>query len=85
MNRRDYHAARFGSWERSLALDAQLTEVGRAEGIRFTFEKIGRTPDTLDAHRPIRLTDLVSSADDARIGKGSNGAGSTGRPRGRRR
>lgn len=41
MNRRDYHAAKFGSWERSPALDAQLTEVGRAEGIRFTFEKIG--------------------------------------------
>lgn len=39
MNRRDYRTAKFGSWERSLALDAQLTEVGRAEGIHFAFEK----------------------------------------------
>jgi predicted DsbA family dithiol-disulfide isomerase len=85
MNRRDYHAAKFGSWERSPALDAQLTEAERAESIRFTFEKMGRTPNTLDAHRLIRLTDLVYSADDAGIGKGSDGAGSTGRPRGRRR
>ena len=45
MSRREYRAAKFGSWERSLSLDAQLTEVGRAEGIRFAFEKIGRTPN----------------------------------------
>lgn len=58
MSRRGYRAAKFGSGERSLALDAQLTEVGRAEGIRFAFEKTGRTPDTLNAHRLIRLADL---------------------------
>ena len=51
MNRRDYRAAKFGSWERSLFLNAQLTEVGRAEGIRFAFEKIERMPNTLAAHR----------------------------------
>lgn len=43
--------------ERSLALDSQLTEVGRAEGIRFTFEKIRRTHNTLDAHRLILPAD----------------------------
>jgi predicted DsbA family dithiol-disulfide isomerase len=58
MSRRDYRAAKFGSWERSLALDAHLTEVGQAEGIRFAFEKISRTPDTLDAHRLIRLANI---------------------------
>lgn len=58
ISRRDYHAAKFGNWERSLALHAQLTEVGRAEGIPFAFEKIERTPDTLDAHRLILLADL---------------------------
>jgi hypothetical protein len=57
MRRREYRAAKFGSWERSLAADAQLTEVGRAEGIRFAFEKIGRTPNTLDAHRLILMAD----------------------------
>lgn len=58
MSRKDYRATKFGSWERSLALDAQLIEVRQAEGIRSTFEKIGRAPDTLDAHRLIRLADL---------------------------
>jgi predicted DsbA family dithiol-disulfide isomerase len=32
--------------------------MGRAEGIRFAFEKIGRTPNTLDARRLIRLAEL---------------------------
>jgi len=58
MSRREYRAAKFGSWKRSLALDAQLTEVGWAEGIPFAFEKIRRTPNTLDAHRLIQLADL---------------------------
>src|SRR5262245_41329328 len=29
MERRDYRTAKFGSWERSLALDAQVAEAGR--------------------------------------------------------
>jgi predicted DsbA family dithiol-disulfide isomerase len=32
--------------------------MGRAEGIRFAFEKIERTPNTLDAHRLSRFEDL---------------------------
>lgn len=56
--RSDYRAAKFGSWERSRALDSRLIAVGRAEGIPFSFGKIGRTPDTLDAYRFIRLADL---------------------------
>jgi predicted DsbA family dithiol-disulfide isomerase len=32
--------------------------VGRAEGIRLAFEKIWRTPNTLDVHRLIQLADL---------------------------
>jgi predicted DsbA family dithiol-disulfide isomerase len=57
MNRRQYRTAKFGSWEQSLALDAQVTEVGRAEGISFAFDKVERTPNTLDSHRLIRLAD----------------------------
>jgi predicted DsbA family dithiol-disulfide isomerase len=57
MDRREYRATKFGSWERSLALDAQVTEAGRAEGIPFAFDKIERTPNTLDAHRLIWLAD----------------------------
>jgi len=57
MDCREYRAAKFGSWEFSQAFDAQLTEVGRVVGIRFAFDKIGRPPNTLDAHRLILMTD----------------------------
>jgi predicted DsbA family dithiol-disulfide isomerase len=53
MDRRDYRTAKFGSWERSQALDAQVAAAGEAEGIVFDFDRIGRTPNTLDAHRLI--------------------------------
>jgi predicted DsbA family dithiol-disulfide isomerase len=55
VDRRTYRSAKFGSWEHSLALDARLEAVGAAEGIAFAFEKIKRTPNTLDAHRLIWL------------------------------
>jgi predicted DsbA family dithiol-disulfide isomerase len=55
IERRAYRTAKFGSWERSLALDAQVEESGRAEGILFDFDKMGRTPNTLDTHRLIWL------------------------------
>jgi predicted DsbA family dithiol-disulfide isomerase len=57
MDRRQYRTAKFGSWERSVALDAQVTEAGRGEGIPFVFDKIARTPNTLDAHRLIWLAE----------------------------
>lgn len=55
--RREYRINKFGSWERSQELDAQLDAVGEAEGIRFAFHKIDRTPNTVDAHRLIWLAD----------------------------
>ncbi len=63
MNRREYRAGKFGSWERSLALDAHVTEVGRAEGIPFAFDKSERTPNTFDCHRLIWLAGQVGVQD----------------------
>ena len=63
MNRQEYRTAKFGSWERSLALDAQVAEAGRGEGIPFAFDKIMRTPNTLDAHRLIGLADTEGVQD----------------------
>jgi predicted DsbA family dithiol-disulfide isomerase len=57
MNRKEYRTAKFGSWERSLALDVQVAAAGRAEGISFALDKIERTPNTLDAHRLIWLAE----------------------------
>jgi predicted DsbA family dithiol-disulfide isomerase len=56
-NRREYRIKKFGSWARSQELDAKLVAVGEGEGIHFAFERIERTPNTLDAHRLIWLAD----------------------------
>ncbi len=63
MDRKEYRTAKFGSWERSLALDAQVAAAGKAEGIPFAHGKMLRTPNTLDAHRLIRLADAEGVQD----------------------
>jgi predicted DsbA family dithiol-disulfide isomerase len=57
ISRREYRTRKFGTWERSQELDATVIEVGKAEGINFTFDRIERTPNTIDAHRLIWLAD----------------------------
>lgn len=57
ISRKDYRIRKFGSWERSLELDAKVLAVGESEGITFAFDKIERTPNTVDAHRLIWLAD----------------------------
>jgi predicted DsbA family dithiol-disulfide isomerase len=55
LDRRAYRSAKFGSWQRSQALDAQVAAAGRPEGLMFNHDKMERTPNTVDAHRLIRL------------------------------
>jgi predicted DsbA family dithiol-disulfide isomerase len=57
ISRREYRTRKFGSWERSLELDAQVAAAGKADGIHFAFDQVERTPNTLDAHRLIWLAD----------------------------
>ena len=57
ISRREYRTKKFGSWERSRELDAKVIAVGMDEGINFAFDRIERTPNTLDAHRLIWLAD----------------------------
>jgi len=57
ISRRDYRTKKFGSWEQSQQLDARVVAVGKEEGIEFAFDRIERTPNTLDAHRLIRLAE----------------------------
>jgi predicted DsbA family dithiol-disulfide isomerase len=57
ISRREYRIKKFGSWERSLELDAQVAATGAEEGIHFAFDQIERTPNTLDAHRLIWLAE----------------------------
>ena len=53
--RRAYRSAKFGSWQRSQALDAQVAAAGRLDGLVFNHDKMERTPNTVDAHRLIRI------------------------------
>jgi predicted DsbA family dithiol-disulfide isomerase len=55
MNRRDYRTRKFGSWEHSRALDAQVRAAGAEVGILFAHNKIERTPNTLASHQLIWL------------------------------
>jgi predicted DsbA family dithiol-disulfide isomerase len=48
-----------------MALDAQVAAAGEAEGIDFAFDRIERTPNTLDAHRLIWLADKEGVQDAA--------------------
>jgi len=57
ISRREYRITKFGSWERSMQLDANIVAVGKDEGVLFDFDRMERTPNTLDAHRLIWLAD----------------------------
>src|ERR1700685_1425092 len=57
ISRKEYRTRKFGSWERSQELDAKMVAVGETEGIHFVFDRIERTPNTLDAHRLIWLAE----------------------------
>lgn len=55
MDRRIYRSGKFGSWERSQRLDAEVSTVGAQDGLSFHHERMMRTPNTFDAHRLIWL------------------------------
>ena len=57
ISRKEYRTRKFGSWERSLELDAQVAAAGKEDGIHFAFDKMERTPNIVDAHRLIWLAD----------------------------
>ena len=63
ISRREYRIAKFGSWERSMELDANIVSVGKQVGIHFDFERMERTPNTSDAHRLIWLADKMGIQD----------------------
>ncbi len=51
MNRKVYRSLKFGSWEKSQALDAHTVAAGKADGITFDYDRMEVTPNTLAAHR----------------------------------
>ena len=55
VDRAKYRIAKFGSAERSRQLDERITEAACTVGLEFHLDRLTRTPNTLDAHRLIRL------------------------------
>jgi predicted DsbA family dithiol-disulfide isomerase len=54
VDRRAYMKAKFGDNPRSSAMRDAIISEGEGEGITFAFDKILKSPNTLDSHRVIR-------------------------------
>jgi predicted DsbA family dithiol-disulfide isomerase len=54
LDRREYLQAKFGDNPNREAMGAAIREAGESENIFFAFDRIERTPNTLDSHRLIR-------------------------------
>jgi predicted DsbA family dithiol-disulfide isomerase len=63
MDRQSYIAAKFGSPERARGIYDRVAEVGASVGLDFAFERIQRTPNTIQAHRLIRFAQLQRRQD----------------------
>ena len=63
MARSDYVVRKFGGEERARRLYASITELGRREGVAFSFDRIRRTPSSVDAHRLVRHAARFGRAD----------------------
>lgn len=55
VDRRAYRTEKFGSWEKSLELDARVADAGRSAGLAFRHDLMARTPNTVEAHRLVKL------------------------------
>lgn len=62
--REDYLIAKFGSIEALDESHRHLTERGREEGIDYRFDRITRSPNTVDAHRLVRWSAAEGAQDD---------------------
>lgn len=51
VDRQSYLATKFGSRDRIAQLHGTIEETAAREGLRLDFDRITRTPNTLDAHR----------------------------------
>jgi len=62
-DRQEYFLEKFGDLDRVAAIHERLKELGDGVGIRFAFDRITRTPNTLDAHRLIRWASIEGVAE----------------------
>lgn len=60
LDRRDYMLAKFGA-EKLKTIHDPLIAAGRDDGVPYEFEKITRTPSSMNAHRLVRWAHLIGS------------------------
>jgi predicted DsbA family dithiol-disulfide isomerase len=58
VDRREYLEAKFGGKDRAVQVYARVAEAARAAGLEIDFDRMERTPNTLDAHRLIHWAGL---------------------------
>ncbi len=63
MDREEYLATKFGSAARATSIYHEIELAGAGEGIDFAFDSIQRTPNTINAHRLIRLAGKHNAQD----------------------
>ncbi|CAE7881986.1 ywbO [Symbiodinium necroappetens] len=63
MERQNYLERKFGGTANAQRIYNQIGTVGAQVGIDFAFDKIKRTPNTIDAHRLIRLAARLDRED----------------------
>lgn len=54
VGRKEYLLAKFGPGERPKAMANAIKDAGKEEGIDFAFDRIAKSPNTLNSHRLIR-------------------------------
>lgn len=62
MDRKTYRSNKFGSWEYSQSLDTQTIQATASDGIKFRYDLMQVTPNTLKAHRLTWLADQEGKA-----------------------
>lgn len=62
VDRKTYRTAKFGSWARSQAMDADVTARGKAVGLVFDYERVAITPNTRRAHRLMAFAQAFGDA-----------------------
>jgi predicted DsbA family dithiol-disulfide isomerase len=62
ISREEYLTTKFGSAERYKGIAQRVAAAASAEGLNYAIDKIGRQPNTLDAHRLIRWADGIGRA-----------------------
>ena len=63
VDRRAYIERKFGSTDKIKPIHTALLQAGAAEGIAFAFDKITRTPNTINSHRLIRWSHSANVQD----------------------